>query len=101
MTKIPGDVVFTTCSFPNDLDTTSVGLTLTEHVNYETKMAIMDEMLEYRNADGIVTVYFDEGRPRIGMFIIFHIPIVLITSNFRFFVVYRPHRMHERPYTVL
>ncbi|KLO06674.1 HAD-like protein [Schizopora paradoxa] len=60
-----GDAAFTTSSFPNDLDTTSIGLTLTEHVDYGTKMAIMDEMLEYRNADGIVTVYFDEGRPRI------------------------------------
>ncbi|KLO06692.1 hypothetical protein SCHPADRAFT_895235 [Schizopora paradoxa] len=28
-------------------------------------MAIMDEMLEYRNADGIVTVYFDEGRQQL------------------------------------
>ena len=26
----------------------------------------MDEMLKYRNTDGIVQVYFDHSRPRIG-----------------------------------
>jgi len=26
----------------------------------------MDEMLKYRNPDGIVQVYFDHSRPRIG-----------------------------------
>jgi hypothetical protein len=26
----------------------------------------MDEMLKYRNPDGIIQVYFDHSRPRIG-----------------------------------
>ena len=31
-----------------------------------TKHKVMDEMLEYRDSDGIIQVYFDHSRPRIG-----------------------------------
>ena len=56
----------TSAVFPNDLDTTSIGLTVTSHVDYETKMSVMDEMLRYLNSDGIVQTYFDNTRPRTG-----------------------------------
>ena len=52
----------------NDLDTTSIGLTVSDHVDVATKHKIMDEMLKYRNSDGIMQVYFDHSRPRIGGF---------------------------------
>ena len=52
--------------FPNDLDTTSIGLTVTSHVDFATKMSVMDEMLQYVNKDGIIQTYFDNTRPRIG-----------------------------------
>jgi len=53
-------------SIRNDLDTTSIGLTVSDHVATADKHKVMDEMLKYRNPDGIVQVYFDHSRPRIG-----------------------------------
>ncbi len=58
--------VLTTENFPYDLDTTSVGLSVCTHVDALTKHSVMDEMLTYRNADGIAQIYFDHKRPRIG-----------------------------------
>jgi hypothetical protein len=58
--------VVTTEDFPYDLDTTSVGLSVCTHVDALTKHSVMDEMLTYRNADGIAQIYFDHKRPRIG-----------------------------------
>ena len=55
--------------FPADLDTTSIGLTVSTHVDYETKMSVMDEMLTYVNKDGIIQTYFDPTRPRTGTFL--------------------------------
>ena len=52
--------------FPSDLDMTSIGLTVSNHVDYETKMSVMDEMLAYVNKDGIIQTYFDSSRPRTG-----------------------------------
>jgi hypothetical protein len=51
----------------NDLDTTSIGLTVLTHIETQTKHEVMDEMLRFRNKDGIVQVYFDHSRPRIGL----------------------------------
>ncbi|EJD03446.1 HAD-like protein [Fomitiporia mediterranea MF3/22] len=59
-----GEPVMTTEEFPFDLDTTSIGLTVSTHVDYETKMSVMDEMLTYVNKDGIIQTYFDPSRPR-------------------------------------
>ena len=53
----------------NDLDTTSLGLTIADHVDATTKHKVMDEMLKYQNSDGIIQVYFDHARPRIGDYI--------------------------------
>jgi len=58
--------VLTTEDFPYDLDTTSVGLSVCTHVDALTEHSLMDEMLTYRNADGIAQIYFDHKRPRIG-----------------------------------
>lgn len=55
-------------STSDDLDTTSIGLTVDTRVDPETKQRVMNEMLSYRNKDGIVQVYFDRKRPRIGTF---------------------------------
>ncbi|KAG6900636.1 hypothetical protein C0993_006740 [Termitomyces sp. T159_Od127] len=59
-----GRSLLTTEFFSNDLDTTSVGLTVVSHVNEATKHEIMDKMLLYRDSDGIIQVYFDHSRPR-------------------------------------
>jgi len=40
-------------SFPYDLDTTSLGLTVVKR-DEEVANSVMDEMLEYLNADGII-----------------------------------------------
>ncbi|THU77492.1 hypothetical protein K435DRAFT_877769 [Dendrothele bispora CBS 962.96] len=49
--------------FPDDLDTTALGLTITQKPT-EAIHSVMDEMLQYVNADGIVQTYFDNTRPR-------------------------------------
>ena len=61
-----GGGVLTTADFPCDLDTTSIGLTVSAHVDERTKNSVMDEMLTYRNKDNIMQTYFDRTRPRIG-----------------------------------
>ena len=58
--------MLTTADFPYDLDTTSIGLTVATHVDEATKHSVMDEMLTYKNKDGIIQTYFDRTRPRIG-----------------------------------
>ena len=73
--------MLTTPEFPNDMDTTSIGLTVTNHVDEATKHSVMDEMLTYKNKDGIIQTYFDRTRPRIGIrfpFTSFH---VLLTKK--------------------
>ncbi|KAH0542991.1 hypothetical protein FGG08_002679 [Glutinoglossum americanum] len=51
-------------SFPHDLDTTAVALTVLER---EEKVvhSILDEMMTYQNVDGIILTYFDHTRPRL------------------------------------
>ena len=58
--------------FPADLDTTSIGLTVSNHVDVETKLSVMDEMLTYVNKDGIIQTYFDSSRPRTGLTFFYH-----------------------------
>ncbi|KAF9532637.1 HAD-like protein [Crepidotus variabilis] len=69
-------------SFPNDMDTTSIGLTVTDHVDLASKLAVMDEMLKYRNSDGIIQVYFDHSRPRIDPVVCVNV-LTLFYSNGR------------------
>lgn len=66
----------TTANFPFDLDTTSIGLTVSTHIDHETKMSVMDEMLTYLNKDGIIQTYFDVSRPRIGKSCIFFLDML-------------------------
>ena len=54
----------------NDLDTTSISLTVSDHVTMVDKHKVMDKMLKYCNPDGIVEVYFDHSRPSIGEYCI-------------------------------
>ncbi|KAG5350211.1 hypothetical protein C0989_012190 [Termitomyces sp. Mn162] len=86
----PDGTLFTTEVYPNDLDTTAIGLTVTEHVDVGTKHKIMDEMLEYRDSDAIIQVYFDHSRPRID-------PVICINVLNLF---YENGRGHELPETL-
>jgi len=47
--------IFTTDEYPSDLDTTSVGLILTQPEDHVFD-SVMDEMLQYTSEDGIATV---------------------------------------------
>ncbi|PPR01294.1 hypothetical protein CVT24_006369 [Panaeolus cyanescens] len=78
--------VLTTEQFPNDLDTTSIGLTVSDHVDNATKHRVMDEMLKYRNSDGIIQVYFDHTRPRID-------PVVCVNVLTLFYENGRGHEL--------
>ena len=51
----------TTQDFPCDLDTTSIGLTVTDHVDAATKCSVMDEMLKYVNEDGTIQIEVSPG----------------------------------------
>ncbi len=75
--------MLTTEDFPYDLDTTSAGLSVCTHVDAMTKHSVMDEMLTYRNADGIAQIYFDRKRPRIGELSRF----VCLSDDFRLRVI--------------
>ncbi|KAG6891532.1 hypothetical protein C0992_005067 [Termitomyces sp. T32_za158] len=83
-----GRGLLTTEVFANDLDTTSVGLTVSSHVDAETKHRIMDEMLHYRDSDGIIQVYFDHYRPRMD-------PIVCVNVLDLFYQNGRGHELSE------
>lgn len=58
-----GKPILTTEVFPDDLDTTSLGLTIFE-TDEAVAQSVIDEMLEYVTPDGIVQTYFDHTRPR-------------------------------------
>ncbi|TFY65539.1 hypothetical protein EVG20_g5550 [Dentipellis fragilis] len=60
-----GDGQFTSKNFPNDADTTSIGLTVCDCMSEVAKHRVMDELLTLRNSDGVLQVYFDASRPRI------------------------------------
>lgn len=47
--------MLTTEQFPHDLDTTSLGLTITKQ-DPDVVQSVMDEMLQYVNSDGIIQV---------------------------------------------
>ncbi|KAI9455354.1 HAD-like domain-containing protein [Lactarius psammicola] len=55
--------VLTTDEFPPDLDTTSIGLMITQPDDHVFD-SVMDEMLQYTSEDGIATTYFDTERLR-------------------------------------
>ncbi|KAJ6499258.1 Haloacid dehalogenase-like hydrolase-domain-containing protein [Mycena sanguinolenta] len=58
-----GKGTLTTETFPFDLDTTSLGLTVIKSEK-EVANSVMDEMLQYIDSDGIIMTYFDHRRPR-------------------------------------
>ncbi|THU99223.1 HAD-like protein [Dendrothele bispora CBS 962.96] len=62
--KGEGKLIMTT-TFPDDLDTTSIGLTIAPYIKDDIRHQVMDEMLNYVNDDGIIQTYFDHTRPRI------------------------------------
>ncbi|KAI1500548.1 Haloacid dehalogenase-like hydrolase-domain-containing protein [Biscogniauxia marginata] len=63
-----GDPVLTTSIYPHDMDTTAVAL-LTLDYPEEVKHSVMDEMLNFVTADGIILTYFDRHRPRVDAFV--------------------------------
>lgn len=72
----------TTHQFPCDLDTTSIGLTIAPNIDPSTKSKVMDTMLQYRNADNVLQVYFDDSRPRLDPVVCVNI-LTLFYSNGR------------------
>ncbi|KZT01194.1 HAD-like protein [Laetiporus sulphureus 93-53] len=51
-------------SVPDDLDTTALAFSVVDS-NPAILHAVLDEMLEYVNQDGIIQIYYDYTRPRI------------------------------------
>ncbi|TBU22525.1 HAD-like protein [Dichomitus squalens] len=83
-----GEGVLTTAMFPNDMDTTSIACTVLDHFTTEVKNDIMDEILSFRNRDGIVQTYFDRARPRID-------PVVCVNVLAFFHINGRGHDLAE------
>ncbi|KAL5530994.1 hypothetical protein ACEPAG_3870 [Sanghuangporus baumii] len=52
-------------NYPCDLDSTSLAWTTLPNIDKKAVESVMDEMLKYRNSDGIIEVYFDPSRPRL------------------------------------
>src|SRR5579862_8811959 len=77
-------------SFPCDLDTTALALTVCNRDDDDTANSVMDEMLEYINSDGIVQAYFDHTRPRTD-------PVVCVNVLSLF---YAHSRGHQLPHTL-
>ncbi|KIJ46590.1 hypothetical protein M422DRAFT_165102 [Sphaerobolus stellatus SS14] len=78
----------TTEQFPNDLDTTSLGLTIAPNISDAARQEVMDQILERRNQDGIVQVYFIQNRPRID-------PVVCVNVLTLFYRYGRGHELTE------
>ncbi|KAH0536546.1 hypothetical protein FGG08_006596 [Glutinoglossum americanum] len=83
-------------SFPPDLDTTSIGLTVIKR-DEEVVHSVLDEMMEYTNADGIIQAwhwlpllltYFDHSRPRFD-------PVVCTNVLSLFYSYGRGHQLNQ------
>jgi hypothetical protein len=82
-----------------------LGLTVVDHVDTATKHKVMDEILEYRDSDGIIQVYFDHTRPRIGDYLqsnkqlsnlyLYEDPICCVNILSLFYENGRGHELHE------
>ncbi|KAJ6101118.1 HAD-like domain-containing protein [Penicillium canescens] len=59
-----GEPKYTSDTYPDDLDTTSLGL-LTMPPDAAIVHSILDEMHDYVDEDGSVQAYFDKSRPRV------------------------------------
>ncbi|KAE8389472.1 HAD-like protein [Aspergillus alliaceus] len=59
-----GTPQLTTETFPNDLDTTAIALSVL-HMERNLVWSVMDEMLSFVSEDGILMTYFDASRPRV------------------------------------
>ncbi|KAH7926721.1 HAD-like protein [Leucogyrophana mollusca] len=80
-----GKPLLTTEEFPFDLDTTSLGLTVTS-CSSAVANSVMDEMLEYIDDDGIIQTYFDHRRPRFD-------PVVCVNALTLFYTHGRGHQL--------
>jgi len=61
--RITGQPVFTTDHFPADMDTTSIGLMVTQPDDHVVQ-SVLDEMLQYLTGDGIAMV--NSCRPNVS-----------------------------------
>ncbi|KAJ6625602.1 Haloacid dehalogenase-like hydrolase-domain-containing protein [Mycena sp. CBHHK59/15] len=75
-----GKGTLTTETFPFDLDTTSIALTVLKR-DKEVACSVMDEMLQYTDADGIVLTYFDHQRPRFDPVVCVNVLNLFYTYN--------------------
>lgn len=83
-----GNGQFTTAEFPCDVDTTSIGFTISTVASAHNKSRIMDEILKLRDSDNILQVYFDASRPRLD-------PVVCINALTFFSANGRGHELQE------
>ncbi|KAI5118895.1 hypothetical protein M0805_002811 [Coniferiporia weirii] len=78
----------TTETYPADLDTTAIGWSTDKGSDVAPVDHIMDEMLRYRNDEGIIQVYFDHNRPRVD-------PIVCVNVLTLFYMRGRGAELRE------
>ncbi|KAL4944607.1 hypothetical protein BDV06DRAFT_232858 [Aspergillus oleicola] len=84
-----GKPKFTSKTYPEDLDTTSLALVAMEY-DAETANPILDEMLKYVDEDGFVQAYTDKTRPRVDAVIALNVLVAFHTYD----------RGHELPQTL-
>lgn len=91
--RITGQPVFTTDRFPADLDTTSIGLMVTQPDDHVVQ-SVLDEMLQYLTGDGITMVNSCHPNPSEPT------PVTkpFAADLFRLRkTTYRPHSLPQRP----
>ncbi|KAH7931185.1 HAD-like protein, partial [Leucogyrophana mollusca] len=79
--------MFTTDTYPFDVDTTSLALSILPY-DHNTVSSVMDEMIGYINADGIIQTYFDHTRPRID-------PVVCVNALMLFYTFGRASELQQ------
>lgn len=75
-----GKPLLTTAEFPYDLDTTSLAMTILQP-DREVVEAVLEEMLEYRNEDGIILTYFDISRARMDPVVCVNVLTLFCSHN--------------------
>ncbi|KAJ6040799.1 HAD-like domain-containing protein [Penicillium canescens] len=84
-----GEPKYTSDAYPDDLDTTSLGL-LVMPPDLTVVHSILDEMHDFIDEDGDVQTYFDKSRPRVDAIVALNVLTLF----------YKYGRGHEIPFTM-
>ncbi|KAK7436057.1 hypothetical protein VKT23_019360 [Stygiomarasmius scandens] len=82
-----GKGILTDIDYPDDLDTTSLALTIMG-IPEDVVQSVIEEILKYQNADGIILTYFDHSRAHFD-------PVVCVNVLNLFYLHGQGHRLSQ------